>query len=149
MKAKQHFGVRRMPVPGKVCAEYITRSEKRNARKDKKLWEFLLYRYKRDKGLAKKAMSIIKGRGLGELEMFIIADEFDEWWNGKWKYVMEDGEWVVKRQKKGERHHRKKRPWKKALSVINENRKEAKRTETDRFIKSFGSSSYSKARGKS
>jgi hypothetical protein len=116
----------------------------RRKREEKKLLEFLLHRYKGDKALAKKAMSIIKGRGLGELEMFCIHDEFDEWWNGQWKYVRKDGQWVAKRQKKGEKHRRARKGWRKALPVIKKNREEA----TDRYIKSFGSSSYSQARRK-
>jgi hypothetical protein len=98
------------PVPGKVCARYITRSVKRKARADKKLSEFLLYHYKGDQGLAKKAMSIIKGPGLGTLEMIVVADEFDEWWNGQWK--------VKKRRLvrlKGEKHRRAGKNSKKAV----------------------------------
>jgi hypothetical protein len=173
MRSKQHFGQVRMPVPGMACTPYITRSEKRTARKDKKLSEFLLayskpsraqrkhyelltgrkarkpLTKKEREAWAKKAFAQIKGRGLGELEMFTICDLFEEWWEGQWKYVMEGGQWVAKRQKKGERHRRAGKNWKKALPVINENREEKKRTEPDRFIKSFGSSSYSQARRKS
>jgi hypothetical protein len=168
MRAKQHSRVRRMPVPGKVCLPYVTghrqlpgktgkktwlhkhsKKKFRPKRADKKLFEFLMYFYGGNESLAKKAMAQIKGRGLGELAMFIIADEFDEWWKGEWKYVNEGGQWVAKRQKKGERHRRAGKNWKKALPVINENREEKKRTEPDRFIKSFGPSSYSQARRKS
>jgi hypothetical protein len=56
--------------------------------------------------------------------------------------LLED--WVA-----NEKSNQKNRAWEKALSVIEKNRKEAKRTETDRFLKSFGSSSYSQHRIKS
>jgi hypothetical protein len=93
-----------MKVPGKVCARYVTRSEKRKARKDKKLFEFLMaytkpsraerkhYEFvtgrkapkplteKEREAWAKKAFAQIKGRGLGELEMFTICDLLEEWW---------------------------------------------------------------------
>jgi len=114
-----------MPVPGKKCMPYIT-GEKRIARAYKKLFEFLVYRYARDESLAKKAFTQIKGRGLGELEMFIIADEYKEWWEGQWKYVKEDGQWVAKRQKKGERHRRAGKNWKKA-NKVKEDKAELKR----------------------
>jgi hypothetical protein len=133
MKAKQHSGVRRMPVPGKKCARYITRSEKRNRDAEKKLRQFLCDFYG-DETLAKKAFAQIKGRGLGELEMFIITDSFEEWLPAGWPEA----------KKKRARLN-----WKKALSEINENRQEKKRTETDHFLKSFGPSSYSQARRKS
>jgi hypothetical protein len=103
------------PVSGKVCFDYITRSEKRKARADKKLFEFLMYFYARNESLAKKAMARIKGRGLGTLETITIADEFDEWWKGQWKYVNENGLWVAKRQKKGEKHRRAGKNSKKAV----------------------------------
>jgi hypothetical protein len=71
------------PVPGKVSARYITRSEKRTARADQKLFEFLLYFYAGKESPAKKAFALIKGRGLGTLEMFVIADQFEEWWESE------------------------------------------------------------------
>jgi len=71
------------PVPGKICARYITRSEKRKARAYRKLFEFLMYFYARNESLAKKAMAQIKGRGLGTLELISLADEFDQWWKGE------------------------------------------------------------------
>jgi hypothetical protein len=108
MKAKQHSGVRRMPVPSKVCAPYITRSEKRKDRAEKKLFKFLLayskpsraerkqyelvtgrkapkpLTEKEREAWAKKAFAQIKGRGLGELEMFIITDLYEEWLPAGW-----------------------------------------------------------------
>jgi len=72
----------------------------------RKLFDFLMYFYAGNESLAKKAFAQIKGRGLGTLEMITTADEFDEWWNGQWKYVKKDGQWVAKRQKKGEKHRR-------------------------------------------
>ena len=36
--------------------------------------------YAGDEKQVKKAMSLIMGRGLGELEMFAITDLFEEWW---------------------------------------------------------------------
>jgi hypothetical protein len=71
------------PVPGKVCARYVTRSEKRTARAEEKLFQFLMYFYAGKESLAKKAFAQIKRRGLGTLEMLVIADEFDEWWKGE------------------------------------------------------------------
>jgi hypothetical protein len=120
MKAKQHFGVRRTPVPGKVCFPYVTghrrlpgktgkkmwlhkhsKKKFRPKRAEKRLYEFFLAVYRgkvqmkgyhidpappgKAEAYAKKAMSLIKGRGLGELEMFCVSDEFDEWWRGDWK----------------------------------------------------------------
>jgi len=144
-KAKQHFGVRRSPVPGKVCFPYVTghrrlpgkktwlhkdsKKKFRPKREEKKLLEFLRayaksspkqrkqYEFltgrkagkplteKEREAWAKKALAQITGRGLGELEMFIIADLFEEWWKGQAKYVKEGGEWIEKRQK-GEKHRR-------------------------------------------
>jgi hypothetical protein len=150
MKAKQHFGVRRMPVPGKVCSRQVTRSEKRKARAEKKLFKFLLayskpsraerkhYEFvtgrkapkpltmKERKAWAKKAFAQITGRGLGELEMIIFTGLFEEWWER-------------------EKNNQKKSAWAKALPVIEKNRKEA----PERYLKSFRPSSYSVYRGKS
>jgi hypothetical protein len=80
MKAKQHFGVRRMPVPGKLCWRYVTRHFRSAAVARTELREFLMDLYARDEKQVKKAMSLITGRGLGELEMFTLCDLFEEWW---------------------------------------------------------------------
>lgn len=104
MKAKGHFGVRRMPVPGKLCVPYITRSVKRKERAEKRLLEFLRayskpsraerkeYEFltgrkappplpeKEREAWVREFFARIKGRGLGELEMFIICDLLEEWW---------------------------------------------------------------------
>ena len=93
-----------MAVPGKVCSRYVTRSEKRKARAEKKLFRFLLayskpspeerrhYEFltgrkapkplteKEREAWAKKKMAQIKGRGLPTLEMFMFCDLFEEWW---------------------------------------------------------------------
>jgi len=66
----------------------------RRKRAEKKLYEFWLAVYRgkvqtkgyhidpaplgKAEAYAKKAVSLIKGRGLGELEMFCVADEFEE-----------------------------------------------------------------------
>jgi hypothetical protein len=94
---------------------------------------------------AKKALAQIKGRGLGTSEMFMFADLFDEWWYGQWKIAKKEKRLV---RGKGEKHRRTRKGWRKALPVIKKNREEKKRTETDRYIESFGSSSYSQARRK-
>jgi hypothetical protein len=143
-----------MKVPGKVCSRQVTRSEKRKARAEKKLFKFLLayakpsraerkqYEFvtgrkapkplteKEREAWAKKSLAQIKGRGLGELEMITLTGLFEEWWAK-------------------EKNDQKNWAWAKALPVINENRKEAKRIEKDRFLKSFNPSSYSKHRRKS
>src|SRR5215472_5940270 len=108
MKARdrKHFGVRRSPVSGKVCWRYITRHVRSAAFARTRLREFLMDRYAGDEKQVKKAMSLITGPGLGEWEMFTTADKFDEWWNGQWTYVKKGGRWVLKRQKKGEKHKR-------------------------------------------
>jgi hypothetical protein len=144
-----------MKVPGKKCSEVVTRHWKgRRKRGLEKLLEFLLayskpspaerkhYEFvtgrkapkplteKEREAWAKKAFAQITGRGLGELEMITITSLLEEW-SAK------------------EKNNQKSRAWEKALSVIDENRREAKRTETDRFLKTFGSSSYSQYRRKS
>jgi hypothetical protein len=144
-----------MKVPGKKCSQSVTRHWKSHRKRGlEKLLEFLMayskpsraerkhyelvtgckapkpLTEKEREAWAKKAFAQITGRGLGELEMITITS------------LLED--WVA-----NEKSNQKKRAWEKALSVIEKNRKEAKRTETDRFIKSFGSSSYSQYRGKS
>jgi hypothetical protein len=144
-----------MRVPGKKCSESVTRHWKgKRARGLGKLLEFLMVYSKPSaaerkhyelvtgrkapkplpekerEAWAKKSFAQITGRGLGELEMITITSLLEEW--------------SAKKKNK-----QKKRAWAKALSVIDENRKEAKRTEPDRFIKSFGSSSYSQSRRKS
>jgi hypothetical protein len=147
---------------GKVCFRYLTSHWKKHpSRGEEKLFEFLLAccklsraereqceffsRLKIPKTLsakereawAKKTLAQVKSRGLGSLQLLMIFDLFDEWWNGGWK---------VERRRfvrlKGERHRRKKQAWSKALLVIEKNRKEA----PARFLKSFGPSSYLKAR---
>jgi len=139
-----------MKVAGKVCSRQVTRSEKRKARAEKKLFKFLLayakpsraerkqYEFvtgrkapkplteKEREAWAKKSLAQIKGRGLGELEMITLTGLFEEWWAK-------------------EKNDQKKRAGEKGRSVIEKNRKEA----TARFLKSFGSSSYSKHRRKS
>jgi hypothetical protein len=156
-KPKQHFGVRRSPVPGKVCLPYVTghrqlvgkngilktwihkdtKGKFRPKRAEKKLWEFFLAVYRgkhqtkgyhidpappgKAEAYAKKAMSIIKGPGLGEWEMFWVADEFEEWWKGEVKkYVKElkeGGKWIEWKEirEKGEKHRRAGKNWKKGL----------------------------------
>jgi hypothetical protein len=170
MKPKQHFGVRRSPVPGKVCFPYVTghrqlagktgklkswlhkdsKNKFRPKRAEKKLLEFLVAVYRgkhqtkgyhidpappgKTEAYAKKAMSIIKGPGLGTLEMFCIADEFDEFWNGQTNYVKEGGKWSEKREK-GEKHRRAGKNWKKALKSEH-SREDAELTRNiDDFIK--------------
>jgi hypothetical protein len=71
---------------------------------------------------AKKALAQIKGRGLPDMQMFIFADEFDEWWNGQEKYVMEGGKWSEKREK-GEKHRRAKRNLRKANNSLEEKKR--------------------------
>jgi hypothetical protein len=163
-----------MKVPGKVGFPYVTGHRKggnkkfRSKRVEKNFKDFLLAVYRGEvqmkgyhiepapageaEGYAKKALAQIKRR-LGELEICCIADEYDEWWRGQFKIDREKKRLV---RAKGEKHRRTRKPWAKALSVIDENRKkakrnreEAKRTETDRYIKSFGPSSYAQYRRKS
>jgi hypothetical protein len=93
-----------MPVPGKKCAEAVTRHWKgRPKRGLEKLLEFLRAyskpsraerkHYERVTGRkapkltekereawVKKAFAQITGRGLGELEMIIITALLEEWW---------------------------------------------------------------------
>jgi hypothetical protein len=127
-------------VSGKRSLGYLTRPWKEHpARGKEKLRQFLRCYYGGDDAKAKKAFAQIKSRGLGSLELLIISDLFDEWWNGEWK--IEKRRFV---RLKGERHRRKRKNWAKALPVIDKNRKEA----TYRFIKSFGPSSYSQYRRK-
>jgi hypothetical protein len=140
----------KVKVPGKKCARYVTRSEKRKARAEKKLFKWLLayskpsraerkqyelvtgrkapkpLTEKQREAWAKKAFAQITGRGLGELEMITNTDQFEEWFAK-------------------EKNKQKNRAWGKALAVIDKNHKEA----TERFLKSFGSSSCSKYRRKS
>jgi hypothetical protein len=161
-----------MKVPGKVGFPYVTGHREggnkkfRPKRAKKKFFEFLVAVYRgkvqmkgyhiepapagEAEAYAKKALAQIeghrKGDGLGELETLCIADEYDEYWRGQFKIDREKKRLV---RAKGERHRRTRKPWAKALSVIDKNRKkakrkreEAKRTETDHFLKSFGPSSY-------
>ena len=81
---------------------------------------------------AKKEFARITGRGLGEAAMFIYADLFEEWWKGEWTYVKEDGQWVEKRQKKGEKHQRAGKGWKKARATIEEKAQLRKQLERER-----------------
>jgi hypothetical protein len=148
-----------MPVPGKICFPYVTghrrkRGEKkfrsgdkkfRRKRAENKFFEFLVAVYRgkvRMKGYlfdpappgkaeayAKKAMSVIKGRGLGELEMFCIADEFDEWWNGQWKIDKEKKRLV---RGKGQKHRRTHKGWRKALTTIEKKVQRRKQLEKER-----------------
>jgi hypothetical protein len=172
MRAKQHFGVRRSPVPGKVCFPYVTghrrltgktgkktwlhkdsKKKFRPKRAEKKLLEFLLayakpsrakrkeYEFitrrkapkpltkKEREAWAKKALAQITGRGLGEMEMFLFADLFEEWWKGQPNYVKDGGEWIEKKQK-GEKRRRACKGWRKARATIEEKaqlRKQLKR----------------------
>src|SRR5262249_48777006 len=126
------------PVPGKLCARYVTRSEKRQARAYKKLWKFLLAyskplraqrkqyelvtgrkapkpTLKEREAWAKKAFAQIKGRGLGTSEMIVISDLFDEWWQGKWKFKQRQ---LVRL--KGEKHQRASKNSKKAVKAKEE-----------------------------
>jgi hypothetical protein len=163
MRAKQHSGVRRSPVPGKVCFPYVTghrqlngkktwlhkhsKKEFRPKRAGEKLLEFFVAVYRgkvqmkgyhidpappgHAEAYAKKAVSMIKGRGLGDLEMFCVADEFDEWWEGEAKYVKEGGEWIEKKQK-GEKHRRARKGWRKAQATIEEKAQLRKQLEKER-----------------
>jgi hypothetical protein len=150
VRAKQHFGVRRTPVPGKVCFPYVTghrqqlprkktwlhkdsKKKFRPKRAEIKLYEFFLAVYRgkvqmkgyhidpappgEAEAYAKKAVSLIKGSGLGELEMFCVADEFEEFWDGDWKIDKEKKRLV---RGKGEKHRRARKGWRKALATIKE-----------------------------
>jgi hypothetical protein len=98
MRPKQHSGVRRTPVPGKLCWRYITRQFRSAAQARIRLRQFLLYLYRGDQKQAEKAFALITGRGLGELEMFMLHDLLEEWWvkekcskagaTGNWKKAL-------------------------------------------------------------
>jgi hypothetical protein len=105
-----------MKVPGKVCSRYVTRHWKeRRIRADEKLFEFLFSFYAGNESLAKKAFVQIKGRGLGELEMFIICDLLEEWWAA-------------------EKPKRAKQNWGKALKTIARNKDAALASVIDSYI---------------
>jgi hypothetical protein len=96
-------------VSGKVCLRYLTRHWKKHpARCEEKLFEFLLactklsraereqfefftrlkvpklLTEKEREAWAKKTVAQIKSRGLGTVQLLMISDLFDEWWNGEW-----------------------------------------------------------------
>jgi hypothetical protein len=128
-------------VPGKVCFPYVTGHRKggnkkfRPKRVKKNFFDFLLAVYRgkvqmkgyhiepapagEAEAYAKKAMSLIKGRGrgLGEMEISCIADEYDEWWRGQFKIDREKKRLV---RAKGEKHRRARKNWRKALATIEE-----------------------------
>lgn len=159
-------GHRRLPGK-KTWLHKDSKKEFRPKREAKKLWQFLLayakpsraqrkqYEFltgrKAPKPLVKKereawaeeVFAQITAHGLGELEMFIIADLFEEWWKGQAEYIKEGGEWIEKRQK-GEKHRSAGRNWKKARATIEqkaqlrkdrekERRREDKRLEQERI----------------
>jgi hypothetical protein len=97
-------------VSGKRCLEYLTRHwEKHPKRGKEKLRQFLLACFKLSRaeseefefftrlkvpeprtekereGWAKKTIAQIKCRGLDSLQLLMVSDVFDEWWNGEWK----------------------------------------------------------------
>ena len=121
-----------MKVPDKAIIKYLARRgnyKGRGGLLEKKIFDFWLYWFGGDEAAAKKAMSEMRRKGFGELAMCIFVAEFEEWRARKRKDSATEN-------------------WKKALPMIKKTREEKKRTEPDRFSKSFPPSSYSEYRRK-
>jgi hypothetical protein len=92
-------------VSGKICLRYLTRHWKKHPKLGKeKLRQFLHCYYRGDENPAKKAFAQITHRGMGSLELLMVADLLDEWWKGEWKFKKRElvrlkGEWHRRRRK--------------------------------------------------